>query len=116
MNALRILDSGMQTAVQDRGRIGWEHVGVARGGALDFAAYRWANRLAGNRDDLAVLESVLIGPTVLALQNTWLGVTGAGGVRIDGRPVAARSGFHVPAGATVRLQEFSGARCYLAAH
>lgn len=111
---LEIVDAGLRTTVQDAGRCGWEHLGVPRGGALDFAAYRWANRLAANRADLAALECLLAGVTVRPDTDVWAGVTGARQVRIDGRSVPAWSGFRVPGETSLEIQALDGARCYVA--
>lgn len=61
---LRVLAAGASTTVQDRGREGWRHLGVARGGALDPTQATLANRLVGNPADAAVLEIAMRGPTL----------------------------------------------------
>ena len=57
-----MLAPGLLTTVQDRGRHGWRHLGVACAGALDAYSLQIANRLVGNRPDAAVLEITLAGP------------------------------------------------------
>jgi antagonist of KipI len=61
---VRLLASGLLTTVQDIGREGWRHLGVARCGVLDSVSATLANRLVGNSDDAAVLELTLQGPTL----------------------------------------------------
>ena len=61
---LRILSPGLLTTVQDAGRFGWRHLGVAQCGALDPSAAILANRLVGNDAGEAVLELTLQGPTL----------------------------------------------------
>ncbi|MBB1087455.1 biotin-dependent carboxyltransferase family protein [Lysobacter sp. SG-8] len=61
---LEVIVPGPLTTVQDRGRTGFRHVGVARAGALDPDAAALANRLVGNADDAAVLEMTLAGVTL----------------------------------------------------
>jgi len=46
--ALRILEPGLLTTVQDLGRIGYQHLGVPTSGALDPVSFRAANILVGN--------------------------------------------------------------------
>ncbi|HEX5771345.1 MAG TPA: allophanate hydrolase, partial [Nocardioidaceae bacterium] len=58
---ITVLDPGPLTTVQDQGRRGFAHLGVPRSGALDAAAARYANRLVGNPEDAAVLETTLGG-------------------------------------------------------
>lgn len=55
---------GLQTTVQDVGRTGHRHLGVAACGVLDATAAALANRLVGNDVDTAVLEFALQGPTL----------------------------------------------------
>jgi antagonist of KipI len=52
------------TTVQDTGRFGWRHLGIAHGGALDGASAMLANHLAGNDPGEAVLELTLQGPVL----------------------------------------------------
>lgn len=75
--SIRVLAPGPLTTVQDAGRNGWRHVGVARSGALDPEAAALANRLVGTADNAAVLEVTLLGPTLQLLQPTRLAICGA---------------------------------------
>lgn len=113
MTVIRVLNPGLQTTVQDRGRFGWEHLGVARGGALDDIAFAWVNRLAGNDTGAAVLESLLLGITVSPSDDAWLATAGAEEVMVNGRRLPAWAGFHVPAGSEVSIGGYTGARAYL---
>jgi biotin-dependent carboxylase-like uncharacterized protein len=90
--------------VQDRGRRGLAHLGVARAGALDAPAAALANRLVGNDADAAVLEVVLGGLEVRAGAGCWVAVTGApAAVRVDGAARSHARAEWLPAGATLRL-------------
>lgn len=77
MTSWEVLSPGLQTTVQDLGRDGWRHVGVARAGGLDPLALALANRLVGNDDGLAALEITLHGPTLRLHQATRIALTGA---------------------------------------
>ena len=59
-----VLEGGLQTTVQDNGRVGLLALGVPRSGALDGLSYRLANRLAGNAPGTAVLELRSPGPVL----------------------------------------------------
>lgn len=74
---LRILAPGLLTTVQDAGRSGWRHLGVAHCGALDPVAAALANRLVGNAANDAVLELTLQGPTLQFEQPLRLAICGA---------------------------------------
>jgi biotin-dependent carboxylase-like uncharacterized protein len=58
---LRIVRPGPFTTLQDGGRPGRGHQGVARSGAFDQGSFRLANRLVGNVESAPVLE-VVFGP------------------------------------------------------
>ncbi|TVQ54009.1 MAG: biotin-dependent carboxyltransferase [Rhodobacteraceae bacterium] len=58
---LRIITPGLQTTVQDAGRVGVQGLGVPASGVLDPPAMRLANALVGNAPDCAVLEMRLTG-------------------------------------------------------
>lgn len=60
--ALRILEPGLSTTVQDLGRFGYQHLGVAVSGALDPVSLRAANALVGNAPGLGALEVAYVGP------------------------------------------------------
>lgn len=64
--ALRVLDPGLGNTVQDLGRVGSRHWGVAWAGALDHAWAAAANALLGNAPGAAVLELRLLGPRLQA--------------------------------------------------
>lgn len=111
---LTVLRAGPLTTVQDLGRPGQAHLGVPRSGAADQPALRRANRMVGNRQDAAGLETTLLGTTVRLGPERWAAVTGAeAAVTVDGQPV--RSPFLVPAGATLAIASARrGLRSYLA--
>ena len=59
--ALRIINPGLMTTVQDLGRYGYAHLGVTPAGAADALALRVANLLLGNQENTAALEMTLLG-------------------------------------------------------
>ena len=74
---LLVVQPGLQTTVQDLGRTGLAHLGVAGAGALDRGSLRRANRLVGNPASAAVLENALGGLVLDARTEQVLAVTGA---------------------------------------
>lgn len=80
--AVEVLRAGPLSTVQDAGRHGLRHLGVAQGGALDTLALAVGNRLVGNRPDAAAIE-ITLGPaafrfpraTRIALTGTEFGAT-----------------------------------------
>ncbi|MEM6489230.1 MAG: biotin-dependent carboxyltransferase family protein [Pseudomonadota bacterium] len=86
---LRVLDPGLVTTVQDRGRPGYQRVGIPPAGALDTEALALANALAGAPADAAALECRFLGPTLeaegAAVRVALAGATARGTVtRTDG--------------------------------
>ncbi|MEH7827867.1 urea amidolyase family protein [Gemmobacter denitrificans] len=63
---LHVLSAAFPLLVQDAGRSGQAHLGVARSGALDLPALRAANARLGNAPDLPALE-ITLGPTRLTV-------------------------------------------------
>lgn len=61
---LKVVSPGFHTTVQDLGRVGWQDSGVPVSGALDPLSLRIANGLVGNALGAAVLEMLLMGPTL----------------------------------------------------
>ena len=74
---IEVLAPGLQTTVQDLGRIGYGRYGVAASGALDSFALRVGNLLVGNPENAAGLETMLMGLRVRALRDISVAITGA---------------------------------------
>jgi len=113
---IEVVRSGLLTTVQDLGRPGYAHLGVARSGALDAPALIRANRLVGNPDGAAGLETTLTGITFRADVRTTVAVTGARSpVRVDSEPVPFGAAFGVASGSVVEVGSAeSGVRAYVA--
>ncbi|UTX52863.1 carboxyltransferase domain-containing protein [Leucobacter aridicollis] len=97
---LRVVDAGLQTLVQDAGRLGAAAMGVGRAGTAIRRSYRLGNALVGNAPGAAALELSHGGFAADALATTVLALTGATRAgRVTG-PFGARN---VPHGAPFRL-------------
>ncbi|MCX5383650.1 biotin-dependent carboxyltransferase family protein [Streptomyces sp. NBC_00083] len=114
--ALSVVRAGALTCVQDEGRHGYAHLGVPRSGALDLPASRLANRLVGNAEGAAVLETTVNGCAVRVRCAATVAVTGAAcPVTVDGRPAAWGAAVRVPSGAVVEVGPATrGVRSYVA--
>ncbi|MEU5614528.1 biotin-dependent carboxyltransferase family protein [Streptomyces sparsogenes] len=115
-SAFSVVRAGALTTVQDLGRAGHAHLGVPRSGALDEPALRLANRLVGNPEGAAALETTLTGCAVRLRRAATVAVTGAPcPVTVDGRPAAWGAPVRVPAGALVEVGAAThGVRGYVA--
>ena len=112
---ITVLRAGPLTTVQDLGRPGWAHLGVPRSGALDGRALIRANRLVGNPDTTAGLETTLMGCRLRFAVAATVAVTGAEAVvRLDKSPVGSPV-VEVPAGGVLDIgRAVRGVRSYLA--
>lgn len=77
MTQFKVLTPGAYTTVQDRGRFGYQQMGVPISGALDDFAFRVANLLVGNPPEAAALEITLLGPRLEMLDPADVALTGA---------------------------------------
>ena len=113
---MTVLRGGASTTVQDRGRWGFQAMGVPVSGACDPGALRWANRAVGNPDDAAGLEVAAVGPDLRVEQEAVVACAGADmDARADGRPMRAGEPVVVKEGTVIRCgQTRGGLRGYLA--
>ena len=94
LHALKVINPGLSTTVQDLGRPGYFHLGIPIGGAMDRLAMRSANLLVGNDEGAAGLEAVFMGPELEFTSDALVAITGADmPIKVDGvdRPNWTRS-------------------------
>lgn len=115
-SGFEVVEGGLLTTVQDRGRPGYAHLGVPRAGALDQGASALANRLVGNDDHCAVLETTLTGCALRARGTQVVAITGAfADVEVDGRRMPWGTRLVVPDGGVLRVgPAVHGARSLIA--
>ncbi|GAA2098454.1 biotin-dependent carboxyltransferase family protein [Microlunatus panaciterrae] len=108
--------AGPLTLVEDLGRPGLAHLGVSPSGAADRFGLRLANRLVGNSEDAAVLETTLGGLTIRATDLHWVAVTGARTeVVVNGTPTSSHTGIRLVSGDRLTVSPPAvGLRNYLA--
>ena len=103
-----ILEPGLLTTVQDRGRYGYQRFGVPVSGAMDEFALRAANILVSNDEGAAGLEMTVVGPKIRFLKETWIAVTGGDLAPVlDGEAVPPWQSVKVSEG---RVLSFGGVR------
>ena len=113
---LEIIRPGIQTTVQDLGRRGYRHLGVAQCGAMDGPALWLANRLVNNPAGLAGLEMVA-GPIEIRFDRAaWFALTGADfAATLDGKAVHSGWRNRSAVGQVLKLRGAkAGMRAYLA--
>lgn len=112
---VEVVDPGALSTIQDLGRPGHAHLGVPRSGALDQPSLRLANRLVGNPESSAAVETTATGVTLRARRATTVAVTGARcEVRMGGRSVAWGAAVALTAGADLVVgPAYDGLRSYV---
>ena len=113
---IRVAEPGLLTTVQDRGRWGYQDLGVPVAGPMDPVSHRLANLLVGNQPDCATLEVTLVGPTLEFLTETSFAVAGAEfELWLDAAPIPTNTPHQVGRGSRLRFgRRGGGARAYLA--
>ncbi|MCC6889692.1 MAG: biotin-dependent carboxyltransferase family protein [Hyphomicrobiales bacterium] len=114
MSAFLVVDSpGLLTTIQDRGRIGYQHLGVPVSGALDPVSLQAANLLAGNPPDTGALEVACAGPTLAveadSVRVAFAGADAAISILPDGRTIAPWQSVCLRRGESLRIGALSGA-------
>ena len=111
-----ILDPGLLTTVQDRGRYGYQRYGVPVSGAMDQFALRLANLIVGNGQDAAALEATVQGPKIEFHSSTWIAITGADiSPEVDDRPVSMWESLEIEEGSVLEFGDLrDGMRAYIA--
>lgn len=75
--AIKIIQPGLFTTVQDLGRKGYESYGFSPAGAMDYKAHILANKLVGNDINQATLEMTVRGIEFLVTSKTTMATAGA---------------------------------------
>ncbi|RIL88054.1 allophanate hydrolase subunit 2 family protein, partial [Staphylococcus equorum] len=79
-----IEEGGLFSSFQDFGRIGYEHLGIIRSGALDVLAHEIANRLVGNDRNEATLEMTNQMARIRFTEPTLIALSGAQAIAYTG--------------------------------
>ncbi|WP_134687269.1 5-oxoprolinase subunit C family protein [Brevibacillus migulae] len=113
---ISVIKPGLQTTVQDKGRIGFYEIGMPPSGAMDKYAFTVANLLVGNHPNAAVLEITYLGPVLQFGKRMRISLAG-GQIppRINGQPVPMWTTLEVREGDELSFDFVQlGARVYLA--
>ncbi len=115
-HAIEILDPGLLSTVQDLGRAGVGELGVSPSGAADALSARAANRLVGNPQGAALIETTLTGISYVARESMRIAVTGAAAqLMVAGGKKPIWQSMRVRAGSEVKISAAErGLRSYIA--
>ena len=76
-SGFEVIHGGIFTLIQDRGRFGFNSLGVSTSGVMDEYAYLYANKLLENDLETNVLEVLFTGLTLKATSSFVISITGA---------------------------------------
>lgn len=115
---LRILvkKKGLQTLIQDEGRVGYQAFGVPVGGPMDRFSAKLANLLVSNPPEMPVLEITLMGPVLVFDSACQIALTGADlSPKLNGQSIGLNETLFVEKNAVLSFgRPLHGCRAYLA--
>jgi antagonist of KipI len=114
--SIAIKKQGVMDTLQDRGRYGYQHLGIPPGGAMDRLAFRLTNALVGNAEETAALEMHFPAPEIEIAATQLLALGGADfGAELNGIRLPLFQPLLIKAGSLIRFtRKISGSRLYLA--
>ncbi|WEV54502.1 biotin-dependent carboxyltransferase family protein [Leuconostocaceae bacterium ESL0723] len=113
MQAVKVIQAGLSTTIQDSGRLGYQGDGFLNSGVMDPYAYQLGNALVGNARELdaASLEFTLTGGQLAFQAITVVAVTGASSrVRLNDEVVAENEPLLVTAGDFLAIDQVTDGR------
>jgi biotin-dependent carboxylase-like uncharacterized protein len=116
MSTIKIINPGLLTTIQDKGRWGYQKFGMSVAGVMDDFATRISNMLVGNDEYEAVLETTLLGVEILFNCDEVIAITGSNmSPQINGNPVPMWTSLLVKSGDRLSSSgAISGLRGYVA--
>jgi biotin-dependent carboxylase-like uncharacterized protein len=115
MALIEILQPGLLTTIQDRGRRGVESFGMPRSGAFDPFLANIANKLVGNSSEAALLEFALTGPTLLFHESCHCAIVGFDvRYKLNTADITGFCAVQVQSGSSFHFQSMKGWYGYIA--
>jgi antagonist of KipI len=101
--AIRVINPGFLTTLQDLGRYGYAHLGISPAGAADQLSFRISNLLVGNDENSPALEMTMFGVTLEFEERAVAAITGGDcDCRLGAYAVAAATPLDLPPGSVLR--------------
>lgn len=113
---IEVIKAGIADSFQDRGRFGYQHVGINPNGAMDLNAMKVANALVGNDLNETILELCFPASTLVFKKSVLIALSGANFMaEINGVSIPINQTLSVPAGSEIKFKKAErGVFCYLA--
>lgn len=74
---IELIKTGLNTTIQDNGRLNTKHLGIPQSGFMDVASAQLANLLVNNNPNAPLIEMCLVGCAFKTLKPLSIAVTGA---------------------------------------
>lgn len=99
-SGIKILQPGVASTIQDSGISGYQKFGIGQSGVMDYESYSLANRICGNSENSACIETMLTGPEIKFISSCDFCITGAEFVNatLNNKPVVMNKKIHAEAG------------------
>jgi len=116
--SLKILKAGILDSIQDRGRYGYQHLGINCSGAMDTTAMQTANLLVGNEINGPVLELFYPAAEILFEKNAFITITGGNfSPMINGDRIKTGQPVMIKKNSVIQFpKKKKGQCCYIAIH
>ena len=113
---IKILDPGLYSSIQDKGREGYQKYGVPISGSMDLKSSNFANFLLNNPINAALIEATQFGPKILFDVSTYISITGGNmNPLINNKKVSMNKAVNINKGDILKLgHSKNGLRSYIA--
>ena len=103
--SIEILSPGLNTTIQDGGRLGFQDKGIPVSGFMDVTSAQLANTLVTNELNTAVIEMTLLGIKFKATQAITIAITGADmQPKLNGESITMYKAVEIPKDGIVSLK------------
>lgn len=114
--SFEVIKPGVLSLIQDKGRFGYQNIGITNGGPMDEYAFYWANYLLGNEINAPQIEITYGMLELIVHKEACISITGADlGAQINDMPIYPWKTYLVNEGDKIIFNKPSaGLRAYLA--
>ena len=114
--SVQIVKQGIMDTLQDKGRYGFQHIGIPPCGYLDYLSAQLANVMVGNPIDAPIFELHFPASSFIFKEDQTICISGANFVPVlNDKSVAMNTAMHVCKNDTLHfMQPLLGKTCYLA--
>ena len=114
--SVQIVKQGIMDTLQDKGRYGFQHIGIPPCGYLDYLSAQLSNVIVGNPIDAPIFELHFPASSFIFKEDQTICISGANFVPVlNDKSVAMNTAIHVCKNDTLHfMQPLLGKTCYLA--